>query len=52
MKKDVRTIGWLLLLGQLLFQGSALLVTLVAAVLGNGNFEVRTGHESRSFQTG
>lgn len=39
MKKDVRTIGWLLLLGQLFFQGSALLVTLVAAILGNGNFE-------------
>lgn len=38
MEKNVRTIGWLLLLGQFFFQTSTMLITFIAAFMANGNF--------------
>lgn len=37
MEKNVRTIGWLLLLGQFFFQTSSLFITFIAAFMANGN---------------
>ena len=40
MIKSVRTIGWLLLLGQLFFQTSAMLITVIATLVANRSFEM------------
>ena len=37
MKNDVKKIGWLLLLGQLLFQGTVFMVAFAAILLGLGD---------------
>lgn len=49
MEKNVRTIGWLLLLGQFFFQTSAMLITFIAAFMANGNWGMIVGSDVGSF---